>query len=69
VSGVLENAGQFFIIRVDERIPVDPESLQSDMAGLRMSLLATKQQAYLSDWYQALRSQVEIEDYRTLAPY
>jgi peptidyl-prolyl cis-trans isomerase D len=69
VSGILENAGQFFIIRVDERIPVDQESLAGDMAGLRMSLLGTKQQAYLSDWYEALRSHVKIEDYRTLSPY
>jgi peptidyl-prolyl cis-trans isomerase D len=68
-SGVLENSGQFFIIRVDEKIPVDQESLGADMASLRMSLIGTKQQAYLSDWYEALRGAVRVEDYRGLAPY
>jgi len=69
VSDALENAGQFFIIRVDEKTPVDEKSLSDNMAGLRMSLLNTKQQTYLSDWYEALRSEVKIEDYRSLAPY
>jgi hypothetical protein len=68
-SGVIEYAGQFFIIRVDEKIPVDEATMEGDMANIRMSLVSTKQQAYLSDWYEGLKAQVEIEDYRTLAPY
>ncbi len=69
ISGVLEHSGQFFIIRVDEKTPVNEESIANDMANLRMSLIATKQQAYLSAWYDALKAHVKIEDYRTLAPY
>jgi peptidyl-prolyl cis-trans isomerase D len=68
-SGVLEHSGQFFIIRVDEKTPADEESLADDVANLWLSLIASKQQAYLSAWYEALRSQVEIEDYRSLGQY
>jgi hypothetical protein len=68
-SGLLEHSGQFFIIRVDEKTPADEESLADGVANLWLSLIATKQQAYLSAWYGALRSQVKIEDYRSLGQY
>jgi hypothetical protein len=68
-SGIVEYSDQFYIIRIDEKIPVDQDQLAKSMANLRMSLIRTKQQAYLSDWYERLKKHVRIEDYRTLATY
>jgi parvulin-like peptidyl-prolyl isomerase len=69
ISGALEHSDQFYIIRVDEKIPLDEESIEGNLASLRMSLITSKQQGYLSTWYDGLKAQVEIEDYRSLSPY
>jgi peptidyl-prolyl cis-trans isomerase D len=68
-SGVLEDSDRFFIIRVEEKIPLDEEDVENNIFNVRMSLIGTKQQAYLLDWYDRLKSMVDIEDYRTLSAY
>jgi peptidyl-prolyl cis-trans isomerase D len=65
VSGAIEHAGQFYIIRVDERQDMDEDRFTSNLQNLKMSLASTKQQVFISEWYQSLKSEVEIEDYRS----
>jgi peptidyl-prolyl cis-trans isomerase D len=69
VSGVLEDSDRFYIVRVDEKIPLSEEDLGNNLANLRMSVISTKQQAFLASWYEDLRNRVKIEDYRTLSTY
>ena len=64
-SGVIEHEERFYIIRVDETELLDEEDYQNNLPSLRMSLLSTKQQAYLLDWYAMLESEAQIEDYRS----
>ncbi|MFH1312846.1 MAG: peptidyl-prolyl cis-trans isomerase [Candidatus Eisenbacteria bacterium] len=67
-SGVLEQGGVFYVIRVDERQGVDEDRFETNFQGIKMSLLNTKQQAFIGTWYMGLRNATEIEDYRTLSP-
>ena len=69
VSKVLEYSDSFYIIRVDERVPLDENEIDTNLANLRMSVIGSKQQAYLASWYEGIRNKVKIEDYRTLEPY
>jgi peptidyl-prolyl cis-trans isomerase D len=64
-SGVIEHDEKFYIVRVDERESLEQEDYESSLPSLRMSLLSTKQQAYLQDWYTVLKGEAEIEDYRS----
>jgi peptidyl-prolyl cis-trans isomerase D len=67
VSGVLESSGRFYILRVDEVEEFDQEQFQQMYEDLRYQVLASKQQAYLGRWYQQIKDDARIEDYRTLA--
>jgi hypothetical protein len=64
-SGVLEHAGQFYVIRTDEKVPLDVERFASNLQNFKISIVGTKQQIFISNWYQNLRSDADIEDYRS----
>jgi parvulin-like peptidyl-prolyl isomerase len=63
-SGVIEDSGQFYIVRVDSRVPLDMERFRSTLGNLKLSLLGTKQQVYMTDWYTQIRDETEIMDFR-----
>ena len=63
-SGVLEDSDQFYIVRVDSRVPLDMDRFRSTLGNLKLSLLGTKQQVYLTDWYTQVRNETEIADFR-----
>ena len=69
VSRVIEYSDSYYIIRVDERVPLDENEIDTNLASLRMSVLGSKQQAFLASWYEDIRNRVKIQDYRTLEPY
>jgi peptidyl-prolyl cis-trans isomerase D len=66
-SGILEFSDQFYIIRVDTKVPMDEARFRENLTSLKLSLLSSKQQAYLAAWYEKVRESAEIEDYRSLA--
>lgn len=65
ISGVLEHQDQYYIIRVDNKQPLDMDLFSSNLANLKRSLMATKQQVYMTDWYSRLRAGADVEDYRS----
>lgn len=65
-SGLVENGNDFFVVRLDQRQAADLAALGQNLGQIKYSLLTTKQQAYLSDWYTNLLSKAEIEDYRSV---
>jgi peptidyl-prolyl cis-trans isomerase D len=69
VSGVIEQSDEYYIVRVDEKTPLNDEDLDTNLANLRMTVIRSKQQAFLAEWYNDLRNQVKVEDYRTFEAY
>jgi peptidyl-prolyl cis-trans isomerase D len=67
-SDVLEQGGVFYVIRVDELQGIDEDRFETNFQSIKMSLLNTKQQAFMGTWYMGLRGATEIEDYRSLTP-
>ncbi len=65
ISGIIEQANKFYIIRVDDKQPMDEQDFESNMQKYKFSLLNTKQQIYISRWYDRLKKRAKIEDYRT----
>lgn len=63
-SGILENAGRFYIIRLDEKQQIDEEQFDANLQNFKMSLLGTKRQLFMTNWYERLRQESKIEDYR-----
>jgi peptidyl-prolyl cis-trans isomerase D len=63
-SGVIEEADQFYIVRVDSRQPMDMERFRNTLGNLKLSLLGTKQQVYMNDWYTQVRDETEVADFR-----
>lgn len=64
-SGILEHGGRFYIIRVDEKQPLDEDRFSSELQNLKFSLLNTKKQMFISRWYHRLKENTKIEDYRS----
>jgi peptidyl-prolyl cis-trans isomerase D len=65
ISGVIEDSDQFYIVRVDEKQPLDMERFRSTLGNLKLSLLSTKQQVYMTDWYTRLEDNARIVDFRS----
>jgi hypothetical protein len=68
ISRILEHAGQLYLIRLDAKTDVDAVRIDSNLEQLKMSLLSTKRQVFIGDWYQGLKRQSQIEDYRAFGP-
>ncbi|MFZ1947985.1 MAG: peptidyl-prolyl cis-trans isomerase [bacterium] len=66
-SKAIQNGNDCFVIRVDLKQPPDLAALGQDPRQIKMSLLSTKQQAFLNDWYVGLLAEAKIEDYRSAA--
>jgi peptidyl-prolyl cis-trans isomerase D len=66
-SNVLEQGGVYYVIRVDERQGVDEDRLETNLQNIKLSLLNSKQQAFMATWYMRLRGATKIQDYRTLS--
>jgi|GEM_PF-6872874 len=64
-SGVIENAGEFFVIRLESLTAPDLTALGGSFGQIKQSLLASKQQAFITDWYADLLSQASIRDDRS----
>jgi peptidyl-prolyl cis-trans isomerase D len=64
ISGVLEDSDQFYVLRVDSMVPLDMDRFRSTLGNLKLSLLGTKQQVYMTDWYTQIREESEIVDFR-----
>ncbi len=65
ISGVLEHSDQYYIIRVDTRQSLDMNRFRSNLGNLKLSLLGTKQQVYMTDWYTQVKGSAKIEDFRS----
>jgi peptidyl-prolyl cis-trans isomerase D len=66
-SKAIANGNDYFVIRVDSKQQPDLASLGQDPGQIKMSLLSTKQQAFLNDWYVGLLAQAKVDDYRSAA--
>jgi peptidyl-prolyl cis-trans isomerase D len=66
-SKAVSNGTDYFVIRVDLKQRPDLAALGQDPMQIKMSLLSTKQQAFLNDWYAGLLAQAKIEDNRSAA--
>ncbi|MFH1220110.1 MAG: peptidyl-prolyl cis-trans isomerase [Candidatus Eisenbacteria bacterium] len=64
-SGAVESGNDFFVIRLDARQAPDPQNLGGSIGQIKMSLLGTKQQAFVTDWYTELLSKAKITDSRS----
>jgi len=65
ISGVLEDSDQFYIVKVDSIQPMDMERFRNSLGNLKLSLLGTKQQVYMTDWYTQVKDAAEIVDFRS----
>jgi peptidyl-prolyl cis-trans isomerase D len=65
-SSAIENAGQYYVVRLDELHPPDLKSLGGSFDQLKYSLLSTKQQAFINDWYSDLLARAKVQDNRSL---
>jgi len=65
ISDVLEQSDQYYIIRVDSKTPMDMDRFRNSLGNIKLSLLGTKQQTYMNEWYAQLRTKSKIEDFRT----
>jgi peptidyl-prolyl cis-trans isomerase D len=65
-SNAIENAGQYYVVRLDELHPPDLKSLGGSFDQLKYSLLSTKQQAFINDWYSDLLARAKVQDNRSL---
>lgn len=63
-SKVLEAGGHYYIIRVDERQPVDYRAFQANQLGYKFSLMMSKQQSVLTEWLNNLVKTAKIQDFR-----
>jgi peptidyl-prolyl cis-trans isomerase D len=64
-SKAIPNGNDFFVIRLDDRKQPDLAALGQNMFQVKMSMLGTKQQAFLSDWYVDLMAKADIQDNRS----
>jgi len=64
-SGAVESGNDFFVIRLDARQAPDPQNLGGSLGQIKMSLLGTKQQAFVTDSYTELLSKASVKDGRS----
>jgi hypothetical protein len=64
ISPPIESRGTYYIIQVLERSPVDEEEFENRAPAIGVRLRQEKVRAYLSYWYDQLKENAEIEDYR-----
>ena len=64
-SRVIESGGEFFIIRLESLTPPNLAALGGNFGQVKASLAASKQQAFLNDWYSGLLGRAEITDNRS----
>jgi len=63
-SPPVECNGSYYVIHVLDRTPFDDTAYQQQAEAVRSRLLQRKAQAYIDYWYQNLRDNAQIEDYR-----
>ena len=66
-SKPVEAGGDYYVLRLDQRQAPDLAALGQNMDQIRYSLLTTKQQAFVNDWYTNLLTKATVDDYRTRA--
>jgi peptidyl-prolyl cis-trans isomerase D len=64
-SGRIDHGGQFYVIRVDEKQDPSPDEYAQNLQGIKASLLQTKRQAFLNTWYEDIRQEADVQDYRS----
>ena len=64
-SKPVEAAGDFFVVRLEKKQAPDLAAIGQNMNQIKYSLLTTKQQAFVNDWYSNLLSKAAIDDYRS----
>lgn len=64
-SQPVESYGSFFVVELLYRDEMDPDAFQAQADAIRSRLYQTKAQEYIAYWYQSLREDSEIEDYRS----
>jgi peptidyl-prolyl cis-trans isomerase D len=63
-SPPVESNGSYYVIHLLDRTPFDDAAYQQQADAVRSRLLQRKAQAYIDYWYQNLRDNAQIEDYR-----
>jgi peptidyl-prolyl cis-trans isomerase D len=64
-SYAVESYGSYFIIRLLYRDEMDMQAFEEQADAIRSRLYQTKAQQYIAYWYDSLRENSTIEDYRT----
>ena len=64
VSPPVESDGNYYLIHLIERGPFDEEAFQTRAEALNGRLQQQKAQTYMVYWYDQLKENAEIEDYR-----
>lgn len=64
-SRAVASGNDFYVIRLEQRQEANPASLGQSMQQIQMSMLGTKQQALLTDWYTRLLAEAEVKDHRS----
>jgi peptidyl-prolyl cis-trans isomerase D len=64
-SPPVESFGSYYVLRVLYRAPFDQEGFLQQAEAIRMQLLQNKAQEYIAHWYDQLRENSEIEDFRS----
>jgi len=64
LSPPVESSGMYVVFKVLERTPTDEEEYANRAAAITERLRTEKVRAYVGYWYQQLKENAKIEDYR-----
>lgn len=65
VSDPLEYRDSIWLVRIVERSTFDEEQYRADRDALRLTILEEKANSYASRWYEEMRENLPIEDFRS----
>ena len=64
ISDLVETSRGFYFLQVAAREEADLERFEEDKETLKIDLLRQKQNQAYSDWFESIRAEAEIKDYR-----
>lgn len=65
VSGIVETEGGFYLVELLNRTPLEEEESRKELPEFAQTLLMEKQSKLLENWFQNLRAEAKVKDYRT----
>jgi len=64
-SAPVESYGSIFVVELMYRDPFNQTTFNAQADAVRMRLYQTKAQQYIAYWYEQLRENSKIEDFRS----